>query len=168
VEASVAAENTQKKEEATGSYGMGVLGAFLGAALGAVVWALVLSLGYVASIVGFVIGWLAEKGYNLLHGKQGKGKIVILILAVIFGVLLGTFAADAVTVISMINSGDLAGLTLADVPMLILATLVMDSEYLTATLANIGMGLLFAGLGVFALLRRTGQEVADSKFKRLS
>lgn len=161
VEATVAAENTQKKEEATGSYGLGILGAFLGAALGAVVWALVLSVGYVASIVGFVIGWLAEKGYNLLKGKQGKGKVVILILAVIFGVLLGTFLPDVIEIAGY-------GFTLGEIPLVILAELLSNSEYMTATLGNIAMGLLFAGLGVFTLLRKAGQEVADSKFKRLS
>ena len=168
VEAAVAAENTQKKEEAAGSYGLGILGAFLGAALGAVVWALVLMAGYVASIVGFVIGWLAEKGYTLLKGKQGKGKVVILILAVIFGVLLGTFAADAITLLGMIGDGELVGFTAGDVPAMILVMLLTDSEYMTSTLGNVAMGLLFAGLGVFALLRKAGREVADSKFKRLS
>lgn len=168
VQAAVEAENTQKKEEAAGSYGLGILGAFLGAALGSLVWALVLTVGYVASIVGFVIGWLAEKGYNLLKGKQGKGKIVILILAIIFGVLLGTFAADAVTLLGMISDGELAGISAGDVPALILVMLINDSEYRLATLGNMAMGLLFAGLGVFTLLRKAGQEVADSKFKRLS
>ena len=31
-------------------------------------------------------------------------------------------------------------------------------------LSNIFMGLLFAALGVFALLRKAGNEVADMKF----
>ena len=34
-------------------------------------------------------------------------------------------------------------------------------EYQMATLQNCGMGLLFAFLGVFALLRKTGKEVKD-------
>ena len=156
------AEQTEKQRR-TGSYGMGALGAFLGAAIGAVVWALVLNMGYVAALVGLLIGWLAEKGYTLLKGKQGKGKIVILVLAIVFGVVLGTFAADYIAIAEMINNGTWAGITCAEIPNLILYLLSVDSEYLTATLGNIGMGLLFAALGVCSLLRKASAEVADSK-----
>lgn len=151
------------KEQRTGSYGMGALGAFLGAAIGAVVWAIVLNMGYLAALVGLLIGWLAEKGYTLLKGKQGKGKIAILIVAIIFGVVLGTFAADFITVVDLINAGELPGLTVGNVPSFIFYLLVSDSEYLTATLGNVGLGLLFAALGVFTLLRKASAEVADTK-----
>lgn len=161
-------DNQRMKEERTGSYASGALGAFLGAALGAVLWAVVLYAGYIASLVGLVIGFLAEKGYNLLKGKQGKGKIVILILAILFGVLAGTLAADVVTLVSMIHGGDLPGIVMGDIPALMLYMLVGDPEYLRITLSNVGAGLLFAGLGVFALLRRTSKEVADTKFMKLS
>lgn len=165
---SIDEDNQQQKQADTGSYGMGVLGALLGAALGAVVWALILMAGYVASIVGLLIGWLAEKGYTLLKGKQGKGKVVILIIAVIFGVLLGTFAADFFSLVQMINSGELADFTVGEVPMLIVSMLLYSSEYLSTTLGNVAMGLVFAGLGVFALLRKTGKEVSGMKMKKLN
>lgn len=160
-------ENAQRAEEATGSYGMGLLGALLGSAVGAVLWAIVLNMGYVASLVGLVIGWLAEKGYNLLHGKQGKAKVAILIVAIIFGVLLGTFAADAITLAGMIGNGELPGFALGDIPGVILILLADDADYRTAMMSNILMGLLFAGLGVFALLRKTGKDVSGVKFTEL-
>lgn len=161
-------DNQREKEERTGSYATGTLGAFLGAALGAVVWALVLYAGYVASIVGLLIGFLAEKGYNLLKGKQGKAKIAILILAILFGVLAGTLVTDVVTLAGMIRGGELPGLVMGDIPALMLFMFVDSPEYLRATLGNIGLGLLFAGLGVFSLLRRASREVADTKFIKLS
>ena len=163
VRGEIANENETRKQEATGSYGMGLLGALLGSVIGAVVWALVLMAGYVASIVGLLIGWLSEKGYNLLKGKQGKGKIAILIVAIVFGVLVGTFAADAITLAGMISNQEL-NISYGEIPLLILAMLLENSEYLGATVGNILMGLLFAGLGVFALLRKAGKEVADAKF----
>lgn len=162
----VESENTQRAE-AEGSYFMGLLGALGGSAVGAVLWAVVLNLGYVASIVGLVIGWLAEKGYNLLKGKQGKAKVAILIVAIIFGVLLGTFAADAFTLAGMISSGELDGFTMGEIPGFIFYLLAVDVQYRGGTLTNIGMGLLFAALGVFALLRQTGRAVADSKYIEL-
>lgn len=159
----IATTEQAEKEQRTGSYGMGILGAFLGAAVGAIVWALVLNLGYVAALVGLLIGWLADKGYTLLKGKQGKGKVVILIAAIIFGVVLGTLTADFFTIMDLINTGELVGLTVADIPTFIIDLLRTEPEYLTATLSNVGLGLVFAALGVFALLRKAGAEVADAK-----
>lgn len=158
----------QRREEDTGSYAQGLLGALGGAVLGAAVWAIVLYMGYVASIVGLLIGWLAEKGYNLLHGKQGKGKVVILIIAIIFGVLLGTIVPDVVMLAQMIDAGELPGYVYGDIPYLIVFLLGADTEYLGATVGNMFMGLLFAALGVFTLLRKTSKEVSDEKIKKLN
>ena len=163
----IAAEAETRKEEATGNYLTGFVGALLGSAVGAVIWAVVLYFGYVASLVGLAIGWLAEKGYSLLKGKQGKGKIVILVIAVIIGVLLGNFGADAISIVQLINAGEMGDLTYGDIPLLILVVLLEDAEYLTATLTNIGMGLLFAALGVWSLLRRANAEVSGTKIADL-
>lgn len=167
VKREIEAGNEAQREEAEGSYLTGALGAFGGAALGAIVWALVLMLGYVASLVGLVIGWLAEKGYGLLKGKQGKAKLVILILAIIFGVVAGTLAADVISLVRMISSGELLGFTMADIPLL-MGIVFQDPEYLAGTGKNILMGLLFAALGVFALLRQTGREVSGVSYKELN
>lgn len=158
----------QRRDEDTGSYGKGFLGAFIGAMLGSVVWAVVLYMGYVASIVGLLIGWLAEKGYTLLKGKQGKGKIVILIIVIILGVLVGTLLPDVVVLAQMIGAGELPGVTYGDIPLMIVMIMAEDAEYLTGTLGNAGLGLLFAALGVFALLRKTKQEVSDVTIKKLN
>lgn len=157
-------EEHAQKEADTGSYVTGLLGSLGGAAIGSVVWAIVLNLGYVASVVGLLIGWLAEKGYNLLKGKQGKAKVLILILAIIFGVLLGTLAADVMTLGGMIAGGELPGFTYGDILPLIFMLLTEDAEYASATMSNILMGLLFAALGVFALLRKTNKAVSNTKF----
>ncbi len=167
VKRDIQGDNEQRKAADTGSYGMGALGAFLGSVLGAAVWALVLYMGYMAALVGLLIGFLVQKGYDLLHGKQGKGKVVILALAVIVGVLLGTFAADAITLLKMIGDGELPGFVAGDVPSVILALFVEDAEYRGATIQNILMGLVFAALGVFGMLRRASQAVADTKYQEL-
>ena len=163
VRTQIAGENEDRKQNAEGSYGTGLLGALLGAGLGAIVWALVLLAGFVASIVGLLIGFLAEKGYNLFHGKKGKGKIAILIIAIVAGVVLGTFGAEAISLASYINSGDVY-LTYGEIPGALLMLLLEEPEFASAIGSNILMGLLFAGIGVFALLRKAGNEVADMKF----
>lgn len=166
VKEELAADQEVQRSERKGSYATGLIGALLGAAVGAVVWAVVLYFGYVASLVGLLIGFLAKLGYNLLRGKQGKGKIAILIVAVIFGVLLGTVASDAFALGQMISAGELAGWQYSDIPFMLLM-LLGDSEYVTATLGNIGLGLLFAFIGVFALLRKANKEVAGIKIVEL-
>lgn len=161
-------ESEQSQKEArTGSYLSGAMGALLGAALGAVVWAVVLLMGYMASLVGLLIGWLSEKGYDLLKGKQGKGKVAILIVAVVFGVLLGTVAADVFTLVGYINDGEMFGLTYGDIPAVLIMLFTEDAEYRSITLGNVAMGLLFAGLGVFAMLRKTSSQVSDTKIVEL-
>ena len=166
VSGQISEENERHAEELKGSYLTGFLGALLGAIVGAIVWAFVLNSGYVASLVGLLIGFLALKGYDLLKGKQGKGKVAILIIVIILGVLLGTFAAEIFTVISMISKGELY-LEIAQAPLLVLAVLIEDAEYASAVLGNAGLGLLFAAIGVFSLLKRTSQAVADTKVKNL-
>lgn len=167
VKREIEAGNEAQKDAVEGSYLSGALGAFGGAALGAVVWAIVLMIGYVASIVGLLIGWLSEKGYTLLKGRQGKGKLLILILAIIFGVVAGTLAADVIGLGQMILAGELPGFVMADIPLL-MGIVLQDPEYLAATVKNVLMGLLFAALGVFALLRQTGKEVSGVSYSELN
>lgn len=163
----IEADNTQRKEEATGSYFTGLIGALLGSAVGAVAWAIVLNLGYVASIVGLLIGWLAEKGYRLLKGRQGKAKVAILIAAIVLGVLLGTIGGDALSLAQMMGSGELPGFVLADIPWFLATMWAESPEYRSGMISNIGMGLLFAALGVWVILRKAGREVADTKVVEL-
>lgn len=156
VEGELENEQLEKKE----SYLTGLVGALLGAAAGAVVWAVVLSLGYVASIVGLLIGFLAMKGYDLLRGKQGKGKLVILLFAIVFGVVLGTFGAYIWELGSAIQSGEFYGYTYADIPMM-LGVLLEDSEFVSLVFKDTLLGLLYAALGAFGLLIKTGKQVSD-------
>lgn len=150
------AADQAKKDSDTGNYVTGFIGAILGAALGGIAWGLILLIGYVASVVGLLIGFLAERGYTLLKGKRGFGKVIILILAVIFGVVFGIFFSDAVTLLMKpsVRFGDLSEL---------FALLFQNDDYIRSTIANLIMGLIFAGLGVFGLLRATGKEVSDTK-----
>lgn len=151
----IAASDQSRAESETGTYLSGFLGAVIGAALGGILWGLLLFIGYVASIIGFVIGWLAEKGYTLLRGKNGKGKIVVLIFAVIFGVCFGTFFSDCITIVK-------AGLSVKDIPELF-SLLLHDGEYVATSLFNIILGLVFATLGASSLIKRTGNEVSGTK-----
>lgn len=143
----------------TGSYLTGTLGALLGTVLGSIVWALILSFGFFASIAGLLIGFLAQKGYDLLHGRQGKLKVVILIVMVILGVLLGNFLGYFI-----VYAKDLMGVyDLGEIFAVVLEDLG-NSAFRGEFLGNIVMGLLFAGLGVGSMLVQTGREVSEKKY----
>lgn len=161
-------DNERRAQEDTGTYFRGAVGAVLGAAAGGAAWAFVLMLGYVASILGLVIGWLADFGYRLLRGKNGKGKVIILIISVIFGVVAGTIGADVITLLQMIGNGELPGFVAGDIPALLLTMLVEEPEYRSIMIKNIVMGLLFAALGVYWLVVRTNKEVSGPKIVELN
>ena len=155
-----------------GSYGRGLVGALVGALIGSILWCLVMQLGVISAIVGFVIGWLAEKGYTLMKGKAGKGKVVILAVCVIIGVLVGIFASDYIDWYKAIAEfypdavatigGQEVPVTYSDIPRLIIYFLSTDSEYMGGTIRNVLMGLLFAFLGVFVILRNAGKQAKQA------
>lgn len=160
------AQQEEKAEAQTGSYGKGLLGALLGGVLGAILWALVLYLGYIAAVVGLIIGLLAELFYRKFGGKNGKGKIPILVLAVIVGVVLGTFASDAVTLGAMIANGEIS-LSYGEIIPYIFYLLGDSTEYFDATMANIVEGLLFALIGMGGMLYKTHKETKKFQMKDL-
>lgn len=140
----------------TGSYASGALGALVGALGGSVAWAILYMLGYIASIIGFLIGFLAEKCYNWFGGKKGWGKLAILIVAVIAGVIIGNFFGFSLQVTKE------TGIALGD-------SISMVAEYISDGgignfLSECVMGLLFAGLGVFTIMKATKDEVTGPGF----
>lgn len=161
----LAVSKETRKQEQTGSYAMGALGALLGAAVGAVVWAIVLYGGYIASLVGLLIGFLALKGYDLLHGKQGKGKLPILIVTVVLGVVLGTVGSILLQIVELMSDGTFMGG--AEYIFWYLEEVLSYPDVQTALLKDMGLGLLFAALGVAGIFAKTGKEVSGSRIQDL-
>ncbi|MBE6942897.1 MAG: hypothetical protein E7453_01370 [Ruminococcaceae bacterium] len=160
------AENEAREQADTGTYANGVVGAAIGALLGAVVWALVLSAGYVMSIIGLLIAFLADKGYDLLKGRQGKGKIVTLIVSVVLGVAIGTVLSVVFAIIGEMMQGNLPGFTYADIPFFFSA-LLADQEFVVSLLISFGQGLLFAAIGVVFFITQAAKKVTAPKMKEL-
>lgn len=142
----------------SGSYLRGLLGALLGAILGGAVWAVVLSIGYVTCVVGLLIGWLAVTGYRKLGGRDGSKKPLLIGVAVLLGILLGSLAGEALAVGLMITHDAIPGAVLADIPLLMYYILSEQPAYLGDMLGNMGLGLVFGLLLVFFLLRKEARE----------
>ena len=156
------------KENAGGNYVSGLIGALIGGLIGAAIWGFILKQGYVASIFGLVIGFLAEKGYTLLKGKPGKGKVIILIAVVLISVAAGTFFGEYLSIIRELKEYEGFGYTANE---LFRVMWQSDAEFRSAVfddcLSNGLIGLLFAALGTFGILRRTHTEVSGTSMKKL-
>lgn len=82
--------NYGMEQQQEGSVLRGLLGALIGAILGAVIWGAVgLLTQRVFSLIGILLGFLTAKGYELLKGRDGVVKIVIVVICVILSVVLG-------------------------------------------------------------------------------
>lgn len=154
----------REKEELTGSYLMGFIGALLGGLLGSLIWAGVMYLGIIAGLIGFVIGFFAEKGYRILKGKEGKGKLFILIGVVVLCVVVGTFLGEYFLSMKVIHEQHLTGFSAWD---FLLFAIKTSADVRAEIVKNLALGLLFAGLGVAGLLIRTKRETSDTSIKVL-
>lgn len=154
----------QEEMEKKGSVIGGIIGALVGALIGAALWAAVGIMGYIASIVGFVIAFLADKGYDLLKGRQGVVKIIVLILCVVLAVAAGTLG----TYVWM--SHDVYQEELASLPEFQKAFVISEQEFMmeifsdqevqSEMLKDGGLGLLYGFMGSFGLI------FAEQKRKR--
>lgn len=161
-------EQEAKEQADTGTYVSGAVGALIGALIGAVVWALVLTAGYVASIVGLLIAFLADKGYDLLKGRQGKGKIVALVASVIIGVVGGTVLAEFIGIAKLIGEGYfIPEITYANIPELFFYEMAENAEYSAAVCGNFFQGLLFAAIGVVFFIAQAAKKVSSPKMTDL-
>lgn len=148
----------QETAEKKGSIVGGIVGALIGAAIGAVLWAVVGMLGYIASIIGFVIAFLASKGYDLLKGRQGLIKMIALIVCVVLAVCAGTLG----TAVWQIHDEYTTQLSeLSDIEKKhydimseseFMVSILSEKEVQTGLIKDSAMGLLFGILGSFGLI----------------
>ena len=115
-------------------------------------------IGYVASIVGFVIAFLASKGYDLLKGPAGNVKVVVLIFCVLIAVLVGQMGTYAWQLHQVYTEEFSAMMSESDFFEFIIPRLRSDEEFTMQVLGDLGMGILFAALGCFSTLKAAGKK----------
>lgn len=146
-------EYVQESQEKKGSIIGGIIGALLGASIGAVVWTLVGMLGYIASIVGFVIAFLADKGYDLFKGRQGVIKMIVLILCVVLAVCIGTLGTAVWQIHNEYDAlSDIEKKYYYPAETEVIKLMLADSEVQQGLIKDSAMGLLFGILGSFGLI----------------
>ena len=152
-------ETNRELENADKSYLLGTLGAVAGALIGAIPWAVAYSFGWFVGWLGLVIGFCAAKGYDICRGRQKKTKALIVILAVVLGVFAGQVMGDFIDWGKEIASDEYGiyeqfGITYIDIPGMYFGYIAdYPGEYIADSIMNFLLGLLFAGLGSWGLVK---------------
>lgn len=152
VEDQLAAE--RKELQSQGNLATGIIGAALGGIVGMIPWAVASYFGWFVGWLGFLIAFAAKKGYELLKGKECKAKAVTIIIVCIFAVLLAEVLGWTVAFV-------MQGATVAESLAYFFYLLSVEPEAQSAVISNVVLGLIFAGIGVFDVVR--GIFSANSK-----
>lgn len=147
--ASVERELGDAREElqSQGSVASGAIGAVLGGIVGVIPWAIASYLGVFVGWLGFLIGFAAKKGYELLKGKECKTKAFIIIVVTILCVILAEIAGYGVMFMTEFE------LSFAESIELFFQVLEVEPEAMSEVVGNLALGLVFAGLGIFDVVR---------------
>ena len=138
-------------------YLRGTAGAILGAIVGAIPWAVAYYFGWFVAWLGVVIGLAALKGYEILGGQAGALKKWIIGIATVFGVVLGNIGYDIAEFAVLIYRGMFEGATYMDIPYLYMEW-VMNYDLARGILIDLGLGLVFAFIGLASVFRKMKDE----------
>lgn len=152
-----AQQDAHDEEKRAGHTALGILGAVLGALLGAAVWAAVAMFGYMASIVGALIAFLSAKGYDLLGGRPGRLKAVVLVVCIVLAVFVGNIV-PIVWELHQVFAEETLGyaqlpITEGEYMMEVFKLMSQDGEVMGQLAADMGVGLLFGFLGGYGMIR---------------
>jgi len=148
------------------NYAVGILGAFLGMLVGIVPWIIVYCFGFFVGWLGFLIGFCAQKGYELVGAKVGKLKVYIIIAMSLVGVVLAQFLGYCASVgIEFIKMG----ISFDILPLIafVYDFVVYDPQTRANFVGELFMGFVFAILGLIGLIRSLSRDAksADKKFE---
>lgn len=143
----------EPEEAENGSFLTGALGALAGAIIGAVPVAALRYFGYPGYLFGALIGFLSYKGYTVGKGKKAKGKGIIVMLCALIGILLGTFASEAIYMTIAIGNGQLSPMGSKDVIPGIFYLLATNEEFANDCDVSIMLAFIMAIVGMFPVFK---------------
>ncbi len=150
-------ESNEANKAEKANLGRGLVGALLGAIVGAIPWAIVYALGYFVGWLGLIIGVAAFFGYKLFGGRVKKVTVVVLIVAVIVGVLAGEFLGVWIQTAYEFSKQGLE-IPFFDIPGMIIDLLSNDSEAMSNVFKDVALGLVFAALGAYGVIRNVFKQ----------
>ena len=147
--------DAREEQQAQGSVASGAIGALLGGVVGVIPWAIASYLGVFVGWLGYLIGFAAKKGYELFKGKECKAKAFIIILVTILCVALAEVAGYSVMLMTELE------LSLGEGIELFFRVIEIDSDAMGEVIGNLILGLVFAGLGIFDVVREVFSANSD-------
>ena len=151
----------QQNAEDDKTYAKGILGAILGAVIGAIPMAVVYYFGYFAALLGILVGFAAQFGYEKLGGKAGKGKIWIVLGTSLCAAILAQLATEVFVVFLQYTQIGIS-ITVTESVQELLYTLRHTTGALRSYLINLGVGTLFAAMGLIGLFTKLRQEQKEA------
>ncbi|MGA2641745.1 MAG: hypothetical protein ABSG21_12690 [Spirochaetia bacterium] len=148
----------RERKRAPVSVVRGFLGALVGGLLGSAVWILIGSIGFYAGIAGLAIAWAAFTGYKLLKGPPNRASPFVIGASIILSVLFAE-AAGLVLQIMKEAAAQKYHISLID-GIRILPAVLQQGDATSSILLNLSIGLVFAGLGSWRLLRTLYRQTA--------
>ncbi len=134
-----------------GSYLLGILGAFLGMLLAMVPFVIVYFLGYIIFWLSFLFVVLTAAGYDKLNGRQGWGKIPVVLLFSTLGLVLGIFSED-IWFLATEYVNDYYGLKYWEIPAVIWDILKEDAEYRRGRLVDLALSFGVMMIGMVSMI----------------
>jgi hypothetical protein len=135
----------------------GSLGAFLGAIAGSVVWILIGLFGFYASIAGMAMVYASWFGFRLFGGKISKAAIFVIGISVLVAVVFSELFGLGIDIVKYYRSEGLE-YNILNVLLAIFLILSGGGEAIVPLILNGLLGLVFAGLGSFGLLKKLSKE----------
>ncbi len=163
------AEITNEKKERVA---LGLLGALLFSLAGAVLYLILRKVGYIASITGLATAYISFFGYGLFSGNKESKKGMV--AAAVFAVLITAIscfvafgwdlysaakADDIVIPFSQLLPDTIELLKNGEVRYIIGIYEITYSMDTANFYKDLGMSLLFCGLGIFGFIRSTNHKV---------
>ncbi len=152
------------------------VGALLGGVVGSIPWIILYVLGYMASMAAVLIALGAGLGHRLLGGKEGRGRLALVIILTLLLVPAANFAGAVAQLGYGIHTGELQqewgvpkeAVTVADTLTIVKAVL-SDPEglsgFLRISFQDLGVAYFFAALGLLHVWRKLHQENVPKKLK---
>ena len=147
-------------------------GSVAGGTVGAVPWAVAYYFGWFVGWLGFLIGLAAKKGYELFKGKDTKAKAVVISIVVFLTVIFAEYVTLLIGCWSEFSDAPqwlAGGFSFGDVVEYVNAIVLRNREIQISMITDILIGWLFAGLGIFSMVRDIfkGAKAATARPERL-
>ncbi len=158
------AENSEVEKVTSRHYCRGTVGAILGTLIGIIPWIIVYMWGYFVGWLGALIAVCARKGYELLGGRAGRVKALIVIVVTLLAVVLAQFISICFELRSEAINQEIA-LSLSELIGISFQLIKEDEEVQRYFIGNLFMGFLFALLGLWDVIRSIFQESKEINAK---